>query len=212
MRQYFIAMSLAFLAACTQREISSQESVPKTDRWTASYQDARAISGVDQEFGKLDNRLSDLCHLGTTEQLALSESQNECIVLHMVSAFDAAEGEIYCRSELESGNFVGCITDGKLLSLVAENLATVNLPAELLWRDRDEAWRQLNKAMFAAATSKCQSDSQREIAECINDYPLGLFGIDRAAVALCPSGPTRYDCVSGVAMGTLIRNKLLNLF
>lgn len=180
-------------------------SIPNSqDDSSTSYKDGRAISGVDEAFSELDSRLFNLCGMATDE--------DECVVAHMVPAFDAKEGEDYCRSELTQGTFVDCIVNGKLLSQVAGNLGASGVAKETLWSDREQAWQQLNKIMYAAASKECQSSIQRVKAECINDFPLGFFGLNRMDVSACPDWPARGDCITGVAMGHLIREKLSVLF
>ncbi|MDY0873140.1 hypothetical protein [Dongia rigui] len=208
----FLISFLLLLTACASQAMPKNDADLVGQPSTMTSAEARAVSGLDAEYVVLYERLNQVCKLPPERPFGLTPDQMDCVVSRTVSAFGAEAGESGCRAQLEQGTFIGCIVDGTLLTLVAKNAGSADIPWELFWSDQLGAWERLNAVLNENATKHCKSASQSDAAACQDDYVLRLFEIDRTAVAGCPTGWAREDCVSGVATVKLIRSKLPYLF
>lgn len=205
---YFLIPLLLLLASC-----GSQTSIVKGDNFVSqpaamTIEEARAASGLNEEYIALYERLNYVCKLPSERLYGLGEDDIECVVSRMVLAFGAEAGERECRSQLEQGTFINCIVDGTFLTLVARNAGSADIPPKLFWADQLQAWERLNRVLNDGAAKRCDTVSQHIKAACRDNYVLQLFEIDGSAVSACPIGWGREDCLSGAATAKLIRKKL----
>lgn len=149
----------------------------------AGYSAASAWSFEQEATTALLARLQNACRS--------IENVDDCIKSRAVSAFDAEEGEFYCRHQDEPRLFVQCVVNGSYATHMADKLE-LDLPIEIRWGDKAERMALINGALADQAGKDL----------------LLLLEIEQSDISQCPIGEMGNVCIGKVAVAHFIKRRL----
>ena len=221
------AFVCAVIAGCAGQ---SKDQAANAAKWDAAYKNVVAASGENEATDALVARLRVFCNLPNTSVNSIPAltdragpvatdafglvpyaTADACARSRVVAAFDASEGEPFCRQRLDTGDFVACVINGAFATRLAKKLG-VSMTAAERWNPPLEGSSKIDQALFDKTFMQCWRRSQAEADRCGDDIYLSLFEIERTDISRCPSDILRGMCIGKVALAQFVNSRVALIF